>query len=83
MEIEGSATQEPKTISLKEIGRKAALQAERELIRKTLKQTRWHRKMAARLLCISYKALLYKIKDFELDCEPETSDLGNSASFGS
>jgi two-component system response regulator AtoC len=53
--------------SLKDIGRTAAREAERELIYRTLQQTRWNRREAAEILGISYKALLYKIKDAELD----------------
>jgi two-component system response regulator AtoC len=55
------------TGSLKDIGRSAARVAERELIARTLQQTRWNRREAAEILGISYKALLYKIKDAELD----------------
>jgi two-component system response regulator AtoC len=55
--------------SLKDIGRHAAREAERELILRTLHQTRWNRREAAEILGISYKALLYKIKDAELDKE--------------
>ncbi len=54
-------------VSLKEIGRKAALEAERQVILRTLYETRWNRRKAARLLGISYKALLYKIKQCEID----------------
>jgi transcriptional regulator with GAF, ATPase, and Fis domain len=53
--------------SLKDIARQAAREAERELIFRTLHQTRWNRREAAQLLGISYKALLYKIKEAELD----------------
>src|SRR5205823_5123699 len=53
--------------SLKDIGRLAARAAERELICRTLEQTRWNRREAAEILGISYKALLYKIKDADLD----------------
>ncbi len=55
------------TGSLKDIGRTAARVAERELIYRTLQQTRWNRREAAEILGISYKALLYKIKEAELD----------------
>ena len=55
------------TGSLKDIGRQAAREAERELICRTLQQTRWNRRVAAEILGISYKALLYKIKEAELD----------------
>ena len=54
-------------ISLKEAGRAASRQAERELILKTLARTRWNRKRAAQELRISYKALLYKLKDIGVD----------------
>jgi len=53
--------------SLKDIGRSAARTAERELIARTLQQTRWNRREAAEILGISYKALLYKIKEADLD----------------
>ena len=53
--------------SLKDIARQAAREAERELIHRTLQQTRWNRREAAEILGISYKALLYKIKESELD----------------
>jgi DNA-binding NtrC family response regulator len=53
--------------SLKDIARQAARGAEKELIYRTLQQTRWNRREAAEILGISYKALLYKIKEAELD----------------
>jgi transcriptional regulator with GAF, ATPase, and Fis domain len=55
------------TGSLKDIARHAAREAERELIYRTLQQTRWNRREAAEILGVSYKALLYKIKEAELD----------------
>ena len=60
------AIQEP---SLKEISRRASQAAEREAIAKTLEQTGWNRVRAARALRISYRALLYKIKQAGLDAE--------------
>jgi two-component system response regulator AtoC len=53
--------------SLKDIARHAAREAERKLIARTLQHTRWNRREAAEILGISYKALLYKIKEAELD----------------
>ncbi len=53
--------------SLKAIARSAAREAERELILRMLTRTRWNRKEAAEILGISYKALLYKIKENGLD----------------
>jgi DNA-binding NtrC family response regulator len=52
--------------SLKEHARLAAREAERALILRTLEQTHWNRKEAAALLGISYKALLKKIKECDL-----------------
>ncbi|HME97442.1 MAG TPA: sigma-54 dependent transcriptional regulator [Methylomirabilota bacterium] len=57
------------SLSLKDIARKAAQVAEREAILQALEQTQWNRVRAAKLLEISYRALLYKIKDSGLDRE--------------
>ncbi len=48
--------------SLKDAARAASREAERELILKVLTRTRWNRRRAAQELQISYKALLYKLK---------------------
>jgi two-component system, NtrC family, response regulator AtoC len=53
--------------SLKLVGRNAARAAERELMLRMLHRTRWNRKEAAGILGISYKAMLYKIKEHGLD----------------
>jgi len=50
-------------LPLKQVAREAARAAEREAISKVLEQTGWNRVRAAKLLKISYRALLYKIKD--------------------
>lgn len=50
-------------ISLKEIGRRAAAEAEKAVIKMVLEQTRWNRTRAAEILKISYKTLLNKIKE--------------------
>jgi two-component system, NtrC family, response regulator AtoC len=49
-------------VSLKEASRAASREAEKELILKVLNRTRWNRRRAAQELQISYKALLYKLK---------------------
>jgi two-component system response regulator AtoC len=56
--------------SLKDVSRIAAREAEKVLILRMLQQTRWNRKETAQMLGISYKALLYKIKDAGLDKAP-------------
>jgi len=62
-----AAAAEAGNYSLKDISRTAAREAERELILRMLQQTRWNRKETAEILGISYKALLYKIKENGLD----------------
>ena len=52
-----------KGVDLKAIAKRAAQIAERRVIERVLDQTRWNRKEAAERLQISYKALLYKMKE--------------------
>ena len=65
--IDPSVLEEPRSSSLKVAARAASRQAERDLISQALERTRWNRKRAARDLQISYKSLLYKIKQTGLD----------------
>jgi DNA-binding NtrC family response regulator len=57
------------SLSLKEAARAASHIAERDLILKVLTRTQWNRKRAAQELRISYKALLYKMK--QIGCTHE------------
>jgi two-component system response regulator AtoC len=50
-------------ISLKKLTRQAVRELERKVILKVLQANHWNRKQAARALNISYRALLYKIRD--------------------
>src|ERR1700684_3088524 len=50
-------------ISLKKLTRQAVRELERKVILKVLQHHHWNRKQAARALSISYRALLYKIRD--------------------
>ena len=52
--------------SLKLLVRNAKGETERGAIAQALEQTHWNRKAAARLLNISYRALLYKIQEYHL-----------------
>src|SRR6202522_1583930 len=52
--------------SLKLLVRNAKGEAERGAIAQALEQTHWNRKAAARLLNVSYRALLYKIQEYGL-----------------
>jgi hypothetical protein len=58
-EIERTAGEVP----LREVGRRASLEAERLTIDRALTHTHWNRKRAARMLGVSYKTLLQKIRD--------------------
>jgi two-component system response regulator AtoC len=62
-EIERTAGQLP----LREVGRRVSLEAERLTIDRALQHTHWNRKRAARLLGVSYKTLLQKIRDCGLE----------------
>ena len=50
-------------ISLKKLTRQCVRELERKVILKVLQQHHWNRKQSARALGISYRALLYKIRD--------------------
>jgi len=50
-------------ISLKKLTRQAVHELERKVILKVLQANHWNRKQAARILGISYRALLYKIRE--------------------
>jgi DNA-binding NtrC family response regulator len=52
--------------SLKLLVRNAKGEAERGAIASALEQTGWNRKAAARLLNVSYRALLYKIQEYHM-----------------
>jgi len=49
-------------VSLKQAARAASREVEKEIILRALTRTRWNRRRAAQELQISYKALLYKLK---------------------
>jgi len=62
-EIERTAGEVP----LREVGRRASLEAERLTIDRALTHTHWNRKRAARMLGVSYKTLLQKIRECGLE----------------
>ena len=61
-----------KDLSLRKVAGQAAADAERRLLLRVLNETRWNRKEAASQLKISYKALLNKLKKWEVDAPRET-----------
>ncbi|MFV1957611.1 MAG: sigma-54-dependent transcriptional regulator, partial [bacterium] len=60
------------TLSLKEIAKSAARKAEKAAILIALDTTGWNKSQAAKLLKISYKAFLYKMKDCGIETKPKT-----------
>lgn len=65
-----------KPLSLKEVTRAASNQIERQLITEVLVTTGGNRKRAADELGISYKALLYKLKQAESEYQPASNRNG-------
>jgi DNA-binding NtrC family response regulator len=63
--------------SLKSLVRSAKGETERNAIAHALEETHWNRKAAARLLSVSYRALLYKIQEYRLVPPPESHRLYN------
>jgi two-component system, NtrC family, response regulator AtoC len=53
-------------IALKNLAKQESREIERKIIFRTLRESRWNRKQAARVLNISYRTLLYKIKEVGL-----------------
>jgi two-component system response regulator AtoC len=51
------------SVSLKKLSKQASRELERKVILKVLQENHWNRKQAARILKISYRALLYKLKE--------------------
>jgi DNA-binding NtrC family response regulator len=54
------------SLSLKKIRKKALGRVEKEVISYVLAKTGWNRSKAVKILKISYKTLLYKIKDLNI-----------------
>jgi two-component system, NtrC family, response regulator AtoC len=61
-----AAAPQPDVTGLKFLARAVKKEAEAAAIAHALEQTNWHRQKAATVLKISYKALLYKIKQYDL-----------------
>ena len=59
------------SLSLKKIKKEAIVRVEKEIISYVLEKTGWNRSKATKILKISYKTLLYKIKN--LGIEPPKS----------
>lgn len=55
-------------VSLHDVVSKCVVDAEKNLIKKVLKQTDGNKSQASKILKIDYKTLHYKIKKYEIDC---------------
>lgn len=69
------SSRDSRELSLKEIGAQAAEQAERKAALYMLERTNWNRKQAAQRLGICYKALLNKLKKWQIEAR-QTSSYG-------
>ncbi|MFC1850081.1 sigma-54-dependent transcriptional regulator [candidate division CSSED10-310 bacterium] len=58
---------------LKKIHKDVSALVERRLILQALRKSKYNRTHAAKLLNISHRSLLYKIKEYKLECEEEVS----------
>ncbi|HDD45361.1 MAG TPA: sigma-54-dependent Fis family transcriptional regulator [Candidatus Desulfofervidus auxilii] len=68
-ELESKLESTPKpveTYDLKRIAKMAVMEAERKAIKEVLEKVKWNKKEAAKILNISYKALLYKIRELKI-----------------
>lgn len=57
----------PEDTSLRKIANDAKAVIEKRLIQKALVQSRWNRKKSAKLLCVSYRKLLYKCREYGIE----------------
>ena len=65
--FDSSAPPDLSSLSLKKIKKKAMDRVEKEVIAYVLEKTGWNRSKATKILKISYKTLLYKIKDLRIE----------------
>lgn len=63
-------------VSLKDITRRAIRQVERQVIFKVLEANGWKRKRSAKMLKISYRALIYKLQELGIPSEQKSASAG-------
>jgi DNA-binding NtrC family response regulator len=76
LDLEGSNSPDLDSFSFKKIKKQAVDRVEKEVIAFVLNKTDWNRSKASKILKISYKTLLYKISD--LNIEPPSVSRENS-----
>ena len=67
LEFDKNGPPDLSSLSLKKIKKKAIVRVEKEIISYVLEKTGWNRSKATKILNISYKTLLYKIKNLEIE----------------
>ena len=72
--LDGDKAPNLSSLSLKKVRKKALDRVEREVISYVLEKTGWNRSKASKILNISYKTLLYKIKDLGIEQPPDATD---------
>ncbi|MCK5417725.1 MAG: sigma-54-dependent Fis family transcriptional regulator, partial [Desulfobacterales bacterium] len=71
--LDGDKAPNLSSLSLKKVRKKALDRVEREVISYVLEKTGWNRSKATKILNISYKTLLYKIKDLDINSQQSES----------
>jgi transcriptional regulator with PAS, ATPase and Fis domain len=71
LELKGDTTQDLAEMALKKVKKKFVDKIEREVIAYVLGKTNWNRSKASTILEISYKTLLYKIQDLQIEPPPK------------
>jgi two-component system, NtrC family, response regulator AtoC len=75
--VTGESVGNSSMTNLKKLGRQVKSSAEKPAIEKILLETRFNRKAAARRLQISYKGLLRKLREYDLDGKTARLNSGN------
>ena len=73
LDLDGEYSPDLASFSLKKVKKQAVDKVEKEVISYVLKKTGWNRSKAAKILKISYKTLLYKICDLNLETPPDSN----------
>lgn len=77
-------TAEAEVVPLKRLSKQAAREMERNVIAEALRANHWNRRKTAQVLKISYRALIYKIRDAGLVAQHRNTSpsSGQNAAFG-
>ncbi|MBU4319254.1 MAG: sigma-54 dependent transcriptional regulator [Proteobacteria bacterium] len=71
LELKGDDSRDLQEMALKKVKKKFVDKIEREVISYVLGKTNWNRSKASAILEISYKTLLYKIQDLQIEPPPK------------